>query len=785
MTVGGPLEGVRVLDLATSRAELAGRTLAELGADVVKIEPPGGAEARRRPPFAPDGASLYWATVGMGKRSLIVDLSTTAGRERVGALAEEVDVLVESFDPGVMDGYGLGYLDLAAANPGLVYASVTPYGQDGPKASWPATDLTIEAASGRLGAQNDGDRTRPPVPVGYPQASFHAGVQAADDVVIALNERAVSGRGQYLDTSMQAVMVWTLMAAVSGVLLDDEPHEPDPAKVAARLAQTDLLPGIWACKDGFVAAPLLNGAVPLLRHIVGDRLEYDWSRLIADVLRDRVDSDFVRSATAMMAEFFSTRTKRELFDLAFTGDFRLGPLMTTRDLLDDAHLAARDYWRSVGGRTHPGPAVRLSGHDPVLPDPAPELDSAAPAQPAFPQFHRPQQPEVGESEEREAFAGLKVADFSWVAVGPTIGRALADHGATVVRVESRKRLDVARSLAPWKGDQRGLDDSGWYAHHNASKLSLTLDLQSEEGRATARELVAWADVVLESFSPGTMARFGLDYETLRADRPDLIMLSTSLLGQTGPLSSFAGFGQQGVGLSGISTITGWPDRNPSPPMGAYTDVIAPKYGIAALGAAILERRRTGRGQYLDLAQVEASIRFIEPLVLDDSVNGRVGERPGLASDVADPHGVYEASSDGSSGSGRKRFVAVACETDEQREALASVLDGAELADWIAARPPSGAVEELVTAGVPAAVVATFLEVGNDEQLRHRQFFVPLDHPAMGRCEYEGLTTRFSAKPRQVQRPAPTLGQHTDEVARDLLGLDEGEIARRRAAGGLD
>jgi crotonobetainyl-CoA:carnitine CoA-transferase CaiB-like acyl-CoA transferase len=766
MPVGGPLQGIRVLDLATPRAELAGRTLAELGADVLKLEPADGVEARRRPPFGPDGASLYWAAVGLGKRSAV------GGPDEVRRLAFEADVLIESAEPGAMAALGLGYVDLSAANPGLVYCSVTPYGQDGPRAAWPATDLTIEAAGGRLSTQVDPGRDRPPVPVGYPQASFHAGMQAAADIVIALNERERSGLGQHLDVSMQAVMVWTLMAAVSGTLLEDAPSRDESSD---RRARTDLLPGVWACKDGFVAAPLLAGALPLLAHAVGDRLgDYDWRRLAADVLRDRIDPDFVRSATALLAEFLAARTKRELFELAFTDDYRLGPLQTTRDLLDDPHLGARSFWRDVGGRVHPGPAWRSSAHDSSMPDPAPDLGSSPPAFRRERAAYRPLAPESGSG--REAFAGLKVADFSWVAVGPTIGRALADHGATVVRVESSKRLDVARTLAPWKGDRKGVDDSGWYAHHNASKLGLTLNLRTEEGLATARRLIDWADVVLESFSPGTMAKLGLDYETISKDRPDLVMLSTSLLGQSGPYSSFAGFGQQGVGLSGLSTITGWPDRPPVPPTGAYTDVIAPKYGVAALAAAVYEQRRTGRGQHLDLAQVEASIRFLEPLVLDDSVNGRTAVRPGLASDTCDPHTVVRSST---------TWVAVACETDEQREALASVIAGGSLEDWIGERAADDAAATLAAAGVPAAKVASYREVARDEQLRHRGFFVPLDHPVMGTCEYEGLPTTFSAKPRPLQRPAPTLGQHTDEVLRGLLGLTDDEIADLRAAGALD
>ena len=804
----GPLTGLRVLDLATDRAALCARTLAELGADVVVVEPPDGAAARRRPPFGPDG-SLYWETVARGKRSVVADLGTDDGRAAVRELARRADVLVESSPPGELGPLGLGFDELAADNPALIYVSVTPFGQTGPKAAWAATELTVEAAGGRLALQRDGDR--PPVPVGYPQAFFHAGVQAAADVLVALHERRRSGLGQHLDVSMQAVMVHTTMGQVSGARNNDVGEsvgtmdDPD----AARAAKLVLLPGIWACADGFVAAPLTAGALPLVAHIMetepdvdDDLRAYDWSRLVADVLRGRVEDELVERSLAVIRRFFEARTKAELYALAFTGDFRLGPLQTTRDLVEDEHLRARGYFVEVDGVTRPGPPARLSATPMRVDLPVPRAIGTESAADVASRWTAPLGPApavAGGARTGEAFEGLKVADFSWVAVGPTIGRAFADHGATVVRVESRRRLDVARTLAPWKGDAKGVDDSIWYAHHNAGKLGLTLDLSTPDGIAVARRLIDWADVVIESFSPGTMARLGLDYETVASTNPDLVMLSTSLLGQTGPMASFAGFGQQAVGLCGISTVTGWPDRPPIPPMGAYTDVVAPKYGTAAVAAALLARDRTGRGQHIDLSQVEASIRFIEPLVLDETVNRRTAVRPGLASETACPHGSYALPG------GKNRYVAVAVETDDQWQRLRTIaapaLDPfapdldlvariaqrdaieAALAGWVATQDDDVAAR-LAAGGVPAARAAKPAHVANDPQLEHRGFFVPLDHRAMGTCDYEGPPTIFSAKRTPLHRPAPCLGEHTDHVLGELLGYGADETERLRAAGVL-
>ena len=211
-----PLTGIRVLDLATGYCEITGRLLADVGAEVIKIEPPGGHPSRRMPPFV-DGregeldGSLHWAAYGIGKRSVVLDLDGEADRERLRELARGADVLVESMEPGALAAMGLGYEDLSALNPALVYASISPFGQTGPHAHRPATDLTLQAAGGLVSMQGDPDR--PPIPVGFPQAGLHAGVQAAADVVVALNERDDSGLGQHLDTSMQACVVWTLLSS--------------------------------------------------------------------------------------------------------------------------------------------------------------------------------------------------------------------------------------------------------------------------------------------------------------------------------------------------------------------------------------------------------------------------------------------------------------------------------------------------------------------------------------------------------------------------------------------
>jgi crotonobetainyl-CoA:carnitine CoA-transferase CaiB-like acyl-CoA transferase len=813
----GPLAGVRVIDLATERAELTGRILADLGAEVIKVEPPGGARARFLPPFAsgheddPDG-SLYWAAVALGKRSVVLDVGRDADRTRLRALLAGADILVESFDLGMMDSLGLSEDDLTALNPRLIHVSVTPYGLDGPVASCPATDLTIEAAGGLVGLQGDGDR--PPVPVGFPQASFHAGAQAAADAVIALCERERSGLGQRLDTSAQAAIVWTLMHATGFPpnLGDDPPgtsaYRADPPP--------EVVPGVtlsnlWPCADGYVYGTIALGEIGgATMHALMGRLEedgalppelrgIDWRFWLRDVQTGALDAATARAAVEAVAAFFRRSIKRDLHALALERGLLLAPIATAADLLSDQQLAARDYWQQVDGRTHPGVFARLSRTPVRLGRRAPSLGEDQAILDAAPRTTVQSAPRPAAASRPRAFDGLKVADFAWVGVGPITSKALADHGATVVHVETSTRPDILRLVPPFKDGVPGIDRAQFMANFNSSKLGLALNLADEQGRKLARRLIDWADVVVESFTPGTMARWGMDYATLSKDRPDLIMLSTCLRGQTGPERTYGGFGGQGAALAGLHGITGWPDRAPAGTWGAYTDFIAPRYAVAALASALYHRARTGEGQYIDESQIEAAIHFMEPLVLDYTVNGRVAPPAGHDSLYACPHGVYCTA-------GTERYVAIAVQTAEQwralcrlapleafakppfdhlakRQAARPAIDAA-LAAWTRDQEPFDLARRLKEAGVPASVVMRPSDLYRDAQLLHRGFFVTLDHAEMGPTPYDGAVTRFSATPGDPRFAAPTLGQHTHAILPDLLGLTDDDIVTYAAAGVL-
>jgi crotonobetainyl-CoA:carnitine CoA-transferase CaiB-like acyl-CoA transferase len=813
-----PLEGIRVVDVTTARGEFAGRVLADLGADVVKVEPPGGAEARHRGPFiagreGDSEGSLFWAAVGRGKRSVVANLDEPADAAKVRALVAHADVFLESFEPGRLQDAGLDPAALCRDFPTLIYASITPFGQDGPFAQAPASDLTLEASSSLLGLQGPGDR--PPVPIGYPQASSHAGVQAAADVCCALFERRRSGRGQHLDVSTQAAMLWTTLNATGFALYA---NEDPPGTGAARTApRPEILPGVQmpmrlACADGHTVMILpVPGIGERTLDVVLRRAEAagllspglsgrDWSHYIGDYVGGRIDAATLQGGFDAAEAFIGRCTKRELQALAVAERVMLAPIFDLAELAEDPQLAARTYWTDVEGRRHCGPFARPAVTPLRITPPAPALgaDQARLDAPSWIARRATATDSRGESADG-IFAGLKVADFSWAATGPLMAKALADHGATVVRVESTSKIDSARSSPPYKDGERHIERAFMFTDYNTSKLGLSLDLSTAEGASAARRLIDWADVYIESFTPGTIDRFGLDWESVSRDRTDLVMVSTSMRGQTGPERRYAGFGSQGAALTGFEFITGWPDLPPSQIYGAYTDFIATRYGLATLASALYWREETGQGQRIDLAQSEAALHFLEPLILDHAVNGRVAGRDGAGSHHACPNGVFRCR-------GQERYVAISVETAEQWAALreqapldrfdADSLRGLAgrrrervaietvLSTWCEEQDAFDLAERLRRSGVPAYVVMRPLDLLDDPQLLDRGFFTTVDHAEMGPVLQDGLVTRYSRTPARLRSAAPTLGQHTEYVLRALLGYGEEEITNLALAGAL-
>jgi crotonobetainyl-CoA:carnitine CoA-transferase CaiB-like acyl-CoA transferase len=398
---------------------------------------------------------------------------------------------------------------------------------------------------------------------------------------------------------------------------------------------------------------------------------------------------------------------------------------------------------------------------------------------------------------RYAFEGIHLLDFTWYGVGPVTTKYLSDNGADVIRIESATRLDGLRLAPPWKDAKPGVNSSQFFASYNTSKKGITLDMSKPRAREIFLKLLPWADVVAESFTPKTLRHWELDYQHLRQLKPELIMLSTCMQGQTGPHSDYPGFGNLMAALAGFYHIAGYSEAELCPPYGAYTDFIAPRFSACALIAALDYRRRTGKGQYIDMAQYEAALHNLAPALVDYFASGRILGPNGNRSERYAPHGAYRCADE----DGHERWVALAVASEHEWVQMLKVLGNPPadphfatmlarlehreaLDSFVGQLLRDRAADELTAAlqavGVSIYPVQNCMDLHRDENLAAFGYWHWLDHAAMGPSPYEGLQHRLSRTPGELRSPAPTLGQHNDEVLTGLLGMSIDEIDQLKA-----
>lgn len=753
------LSGVRVVDLGDEPVARAARILADLGAVVTRVVPPTGDPL-------PERSARAW---NVGKSILHAGPDDPA---LFGVLAVADIVLDTPHAPE--------YLQLPRERASrAVWVHVTPFGLDGPRAAWRASDLGVMAASGNMYCT--GDRDRAPVRCTEPTAYAHSGPEAAFAALSAL----WAGGARHVDLSMQETVLVANMTTPAR-------FPTTGFRGVRRGADIGRTREIWPTRDGFVSFGLRSGKarVPSLetitRLVVADDVPgaealaaLDWKSYSHTTATD----DELRAIEAPIAAYFARRTMQELYDLACETNLMLAPANSPKEIYASTQLAAREFFgppadlgalplRFVRPVTDPASMTRL--------DPAPD----------------PRHPDGG------AWAGLRILEFGSGAAGPIATRYFVEHGATVLRVESKARPDFLRVYALGPDNPHGLEGAPMYDGLNVGKRNVTLDLKQPDAIALVRRLVVeWADAVVENFAPRAMKGFGLDYATLAARRPDLVMASACLNGQTGPHKDYPGFGGQGSALSGYNALTGWPDREPVGPHGTITDSLAPRFVAAALAAGLLHRARSGRGVHLDVSQVEAAVYSLTPWLLDHALDGHTQLRTGNRHRDAVPHGAFPCAAEGGIGD---RWIAIACWSDDEWERLAARagIDDPSLAtlaarqarveqveavvgQWTATHTRHALAEQLQADGIEAVPVADFGDLHDDPQLAHRDHFVALTHPYLGAGLYERNGFRIAGAPNDYDRAGPTLGQDNDWVLRELLGLDDGEIARLVDAGAVE
>ncbi|MDA3033029.1 MAG: CoA transferase [Actinomycetota bacterium] len=772
-----------MLDLTDERGWFAGFLLAHFGADVVLVEPPGG-----RP------RGHHHDAYNRGKRSVVA-----ADAEAIASLARDADIVLhnDAFDDVDLDA-------LRTMNDALVTVHITPWGETGPKAHWRATDLTLFAAAGQLAVSGDSDR--PPVRISVPQAWLHAASQAAVAALVALEHRARTGRGQHVDLSAQQAVCETALSAVlfAPAGLEEVSREAGGVRFGSLLLRT-----VYPCKDGHVVITVAFGPMigPMFKRFMAwmheegfcdqATLDKDWVNFALNLQAGTETVDEIERVMDSIAAFALTKTKAEVQERGLRDTLLVCPVNTIDDVLHSPQLEARQFWETIDGVTHPGSIVSASA-TPLAPRPAaPRLDADRGALPPLDSSLRgvTEPLPVGTPTDKP-LAGLKVVDLAWVAAAPLATKILAHWGATVVRIESANRPCLLRGALGHRDDVADQENAIAWHSTNANKRTISLDLSKPEARSVVRDLVAWGDVVTESFTPGTMAGWGLGYDDLAEINPEIIMLSSCVMGQTGPFRDFAGFGNMAASVAGFFDITGWADRGPAGPYLAYTDYCAPRFTVCAILAAIDHRRRTGEGQHLDFSQMESAVHLLTPALLDRQTGQPMRSRRGNEDDDLVPHGVYPTAGD-------DQWIAIAVEGDDQWRSLCTEMRRDDLAhlDLTARRARVGELDELLaawTAGQNGPGLAHRLQAHDiaahgvqnsgacfdDAQLQHRRHFQWVPHQAVRRAVVDAVPYTLSAAHNGFDWAGPTYGEHTMEILTDILGYDDERIAELAIAEAL-
>jgi crotonobetainyl-CoA:carnitine CoA-transferase CaiB-like acyl-CoA transferase len=754
------LEGVRVVDRTT---EIAGpyctKMLADAGADVVKVEPAGGDPLRS------------WRSGGLFEYLNASKRSITGDDSQLVAVA---DILVagESVDAGA----------LWRANPALVIVTVTPFGCSGPWADRPATEFTIQAWCGSTGFRGLPDQ--PPLAAGGRLGEWITGTYAAVAALAALREAERCGHGEHVDVAMLDCMSVT-MATFPSVFYDLAGRPP-----ARGTGRTIEVPSIEPTSDGFVVFTT-NSAQQFHDFL----LVIEQPDLLDDTELAFVTPRFKRRRPflADVHAYTTKRTSAEVLDQAALFRVPAGPVLNGETVTQFQQFVERGvYERAPSGRfRQPRIPYRISGAESRSPAPAPEGPGADNGSVDW-----APRPARTASAWGLPLAGTRVIDLTAWWAGPSSPHLLAALGADVIKVESVTRPDLMRYAAVKRPAEEQWWEWGPLFHAvNTGKRGVTLDLTRPEGLDVLRRLLKTADLLVENYTPRVMEQFGLDWSRIQAINPNLVMLRMPAFGLGGPWRDRTGFAQTMESMSGMAWVTGFPDGSPVLVRGACD----PLAGMHATFAALLAfrlRAAGGGGRHIESVMVEAALNVAAEQVIEHDATGAVLSCEGNRGPVAAPQGVYPCAGDDC-------WVAIAVMTDDQWTALSSVfgrsgwsddpdwrIDAGRRADHdrldeaLAAECQGWAADELaealLAAGVPAAVVIPARDIPANPQLAHRGLFEIEEHPVTGSCAIPTMPFRFSRVDRWMRRPSPTLGQHNDEVLREVCS-DE-ELAALREAG---
>jgi len=760
----GPLAGLHVVELANEiPGHYAAKLFADLGAEVIKIEPPAGDPLRRWGPF-PGGVSDpqrcgLFEYLNAGKRGAALDLAAPGDMAAARELIARAHVLIEDFAPGTLEGWGLGRDTLARLNPNLVLLRISHFGQTGPWRHRRATPLTLQAASGWIIAR---DPQRPPVQVGARISEYVAGAYAALGALTALRLPPTGGVREVreVDLSQAEALLSTL---------------PYPMLMAQRMQRLGLpanlrsapMLGVVRAADGWVGINCLTGQHWLDVCAMLGLPEYG-EHQIAIMMGGPERDEFFAKAEPLLAE----QTVAEIVELGQALRIPAAPVNDGASVLDCPQYAKRGFFVPGGGPgwsfRRPGPAFRFSKTPVAQPIPAPPL--GARAEPWTTDGHF-----LSTAEGPLPFAGLRVLDLTTFWAGAYLTCYLGAFGADIVKVESIQRPDGHRysGAFAYEGDD-WYERSAIWQGTNLNKRDLTLDLTSPRGLDIARRVAAEADVVIENFSPRVVEQFVLDYDSLVSLKPDVIVVRMPGFGLQGPWRDYVGWALNIEQTSGMSAVTGYADGPPCNPQGPADPIVGVHAGVALL-AALEHRSRTGIGQLIEIAQIEVAACVTAEPVIEYSMNGVVRPREGNRR-RGYLQGVYPTGADGA-------WVALSVPDDGLQAVDHDVFDEM-VAAWTRTQKPTAIVETLRAQGIPAELVIAGDRTYDRDllggQLDARGYYEEHVHPITGSHRYPGWPFRITPGPAHHHRTAPpTLGQHNDEILRGL-GLSEDELETLRA-----
>jgi crotonobetainyl-CoA:carnitine CoA-transferase CaiB-like acyl-CoA transferase len=733
-------EGMRVVDLSTGIAGgYCSKLLTDLGADVVKLERPDGDPLRQYSATGsvgkdddPDGVLFRY--LHTSQRSVVTD-----DPSQVGSWVDAADVVIESFTPGTAE--ELGVVGVAP-----VTVSISSFGRGGPDSELSLPEEVLQARCGSL--SNHGHMDRPPLTVGGQLGEYVTGAFAALGAVTAWWRASRTGEPEHVDVSMLEAMQYTLVTVPTLMA-----RFPGGHKISFRWV---MLPGNEPTGDGkYVGITTVTTQQwRSLLHVMGrDDLDddEDLRTFLGRFRRAREVNEAIRIWTMQYtADEVVERCAEGRVPAAVVGNGQLLPTF--------AQLAAREAFvkQPDAGFLRPRAPFRFSAvHDRVM-TPAPRLgehtDDPVPAP-------RPMGGPPG-AVGQQPFAGVRVLDFTAFWSGPFATAWWSAMGADVIKVESVQRPDGIRFSAAVrpKDEPRYYEMSGLFHATNLGKRGITLDLGQPEGIAIAKQLIERSDIVCENFTPRVMDAFRLDYDAMRALRPDVIVLRLPAFGLSGPWRDRPGFAQTMEQITGMAWLTGYEGGPPIIP-GGFVDPAVGVHAATALVAAFEHRDRTGEGQLVEMPMIEVAAAMTAEQVAEYTAYGELLGRRG-------EHGVYRCEGEG------EQWVALHSPSDP--------LPAQARAAWCAERPPEQAAKELLDAGIPAAAMVPAFMTLDDPQLRARGYFEPVAHPLVGDHEYPSWPMRFSGGPDRYWRdPAPMLGQHNDVVLGDELGAGAHELTRLR------